>query len=80
MRPFGFLVTALAVVPGVLGVDQTKSAIVWFDDKNTPDSVVNKAKDDIIKAGGKITHVYSIIKYANYRSHRFGNTAVLTLI
>jgi hypothetical protein len=68
MRAFGLLVAALAVVPGVLGVDQTKSAIVWFDDKNTPDSVVNKAKDDIIKAGGKITHVYSIIKYADSQS------------
>lgn len=67
MRPFGFIVTALAVVPGVLGVDQTKSAIIWFEDKNTPDSVINQAKNDIIKAGGKITHVYTIIKYATYQ-------------
>lgn len=58
MRPLGFFVTALAVVPGALA----KSAIIYFDDKNTPDSVVNKAKDDIIAKGGKITHVYTIIK------------------
>ncbi|KAL6854979.1 hypothetical protein ACO1O0_006115 [Amphichorda felina] len=58
MRPLGFLVTALAVVPGVLA----KSAIVYFEDKNTPDSVIEKAKNDIIAKGGKITHVYTIIK------------------
>ncbi|KFH44324.1 hypothetical protein ACRE_048800 [Hapsidospora chrysogenum ATCC 11550] len=58
MRPAGFLLAALAVVPGVLA----KSAVVYFEDKNTPDSYIQKAKDDIIAKGGKITHVYSIIK------------------
>ena len=62
MRPYALLATALALVPGVLGVDQSKSAIVWFDDPSTPDSVINEAKDSILKAGGKITHEYTIIK------------------
>ncbi|KND94321.1 hypothetical protein TOPH_01350 [Tolypocladium ophioglossoides CBS 100239] len=62
MRLFAHLVAALAVLPGTLAVDQKKSAIIWFDDPATPDSVINQAKESIIKAGGKITHVYSIIK------------------
>jgi hypothetical protein len=64
MKPLALLVAALAVVPGSLAVDQKKSAIIWFEDDRTPDSIVNEAKDSIIKAGGKITHVYKIIKYA----------------
>lgn len=63
MRPLTFLAAALAVLPGATAVDQKKSAIVWFEDESTPDSVVNEAKKAIIKAGGKITHSYSIIKY-----------------
>merc|ERR1711879_484024 len=57
-RVSGLLAVALAVIPGVLG----KSVIVYFDDNNTPDSIVDQAKKDIVSAGGKITHVYSIIK------------------
>lgn len=64
MRFLPFIAAALAVVPGALAVDQKKSAIVWFNDESTPDSVVNEVKDSLIKAGGKITHIYTIIKYA----------------
>ncbi|KAF5230710.1 hypothetical protein FAUST_9661 [Fusarium austroamericanum] len=62
MRFFPFVAAALAVVPGVVAVDQKKSAIVWFEDESTPDSIVEECKDALKKAGGKITHVYSIIK------------------
>lgn len=62
MKFFPSLIATLALVPSALAVDQTKSAIVWFEDSNTPDSVVNQVKDSIIQAGGKITHVYTIIK------------------
>lgn len=65
MRLIPHLVTALALLPAALAVDQKKSAIVWFDDASTPDSIVEQAKDSIIKAGGKITHVYSIIRYVD---------------
>lgn len=70
MRLFAHLVAALAVLPGTLAVDQKKSAIIWFDDPATPDSVINQAKESIIKAGGKITHVYTIIKFV-YRAAAF---------
>lgn len=63
MRFLPFIAAALAVVPGALAVDQKKSAIVWFNDESTPDSIVNEVKDSLIKAGGKITHIYTIIKY-----------------
>src|SRR6478609_8240491 len=75
MRPCALLATALALVPGVLGVDQSKSAIVWFDDPSTPDSVINEAKDSILKAGGKITHEYTIIKCV-FHSHEYPSSFV----
>ncbi|EWG52753.1 hypothetical protein FVEG_11396 [Fusarium verticillioides 7600] len=62
MRFLPFVAAALAVVPGALAVDQKKSAIVWFEDESTPDNIVDECKNALIKAGGKITHVYSIIK------------------
>lgn len=63
MRFLPFIAAALAVVPGALAVDQKKSAIVWFDDLSTPDSVVDEVKKCLTDAGGKITHMYTIIKY-----------------
>ncbi|KAK5997366.1 hypothetical protein PT974_02722 [Cladobotryum mycophilum] len=62
MKFLAYVATALAVVPAALAVDQKKSAIVWFDNDATPDSVVSKIRADIIKAGGKITHDYTIIR------------------
>ncbi|PNP56900.1 hypothetical protein THARTR1_03047 [Trichoderma harzianum] len=58
-----FFVAALSLFQLGSAVDQKKSAIIWFDDASTPDSFVNQVKDNILKAGGKITHVYTIIKY-----------------
>ena len=62
MKLSNFVLSALALMPSALAVDEQKSAIVWFDDPATPDSVVDQAKDNMISAGGKITHTYSIIK------------------
>ncbi|KAG5982973.1 hypothetical protein E4U55_001025 [Claviceps digitariae] len=53
---------AFCAISSALAVDQKKSAIVYFDDPNTPDSLFDQAKDSIIKAGGKIVHVYTIIR------------------
>ncbi|KAL7914449.1 hypothetical protein GGI35DRAFT_146334 [Trichoderma velutinum] len=57
-----FFVAALSLFQLGSAVDQKKSAIIWFDNAATPDSFVNQVKDNIVKAGGKITHVYTIIK------------------
>ncbi|KAK3191801.1 hypothetical protein K4F52_002227 [Lecanicillium sp. MT-2017a] len=62
MKVFPQLVAFLAVLPGALAVDQKKSAIIYFEDPNTPDSIVEQARQKVIDAGGKITHVYNIIK------------------
>lgn len=62
MRPFALLVAALAVVPGAVAVGAKKSAIVWFENESTPDHIIDQAKEALLEAGGKITHVYSIIK------------------
>ena len=69
MKPVTLLLGALAVLPGVMAVGQTKSAIVWFDDPATPDSVIEEAKKTITAAGGKITHVYNIIKFVRTRCY-----------
>ncbi|KAM4059293.1 hypothetical protein HRG_007848 [Hirsutella rhossiliensis] len=61
MRLTHHLVVALAILPGSLAIDSKKSAIVSFDD-GTPKSVIEEAKNSILRAGGKITHEYSLIK------------------
>ncbi|KAI6093013.1 hypothetical protein F4821DRAFT_253757 [Hypoxylon rubiginosum] len=61
MRFFSTIVAALAVAQGVSAVDVQKSVIVSFPTETT-DDVVNRAKDDIRKAGGVITHEYQLIK------------------
>ncbi|KAI0837396.1 hypothetical protein F5Y06DRAFT_271613 [Hypoxylon sp. FL0890] len=61
MRFFSTIVAALAVVYGASAVDVQKSVIVSFPSETT-DDIVNRAKDDIRKAGGIITHEYQLIK------------------
>lgn len=67
MRPSTMLVAALAVVPGALAVDKMKNVIVWLEDDSLPMSIIEKAKNAIIDAGGKVTHDYSFIRYASSR-------------
>ncbi|KAL2863580.1 uncharacterized protein BJX67DRAFT_384581 [Aspergillus lucknowensis] len=47
---------ALGLVPLVLA----NSVLVTYP-KNTPDSVINSAKESIRQAGGTITHEYSLV-------------------
>ncbi|KAI1657470.1 hypothetical protein F4813DRAFT_389648 [Daldinia decipiens] len=63
MRFSSAIAAALAVAAGVSAVDIQKSVIVSFP-SGTTDDIVNRAKDDIRKAGGVITHEYQLIKYA----------------
>jgi hypothetical protein len=58
-----WLIAALSLFQLGSAVDQKKSAIIWFDNPATPAAVMNQVKDSILKAGGKITHTYTIIKY-----------------
>jgi hypothetical protein len=64
MKPLTFLTATLAILPGVLAVDVTKSVIVRFEKDNTPSHIIDQAKKAITDAGGKITHVYDLIQYA----------------
>ncbi|KAL7624570.1 hypothetical protein AAE478_006137 [Parahypoxylon ruwenzoriense] len=61
MRFLSTIAAALAVAQGVSAVDIQKSIIVSFPSETT-DDIVNRAKDDIRKAGGIITHEYQLIK------------------
>ncbi|KAI2611755.1 uncharacterized protein GGS25DRAFT_520067 [Hypoxylon fragiforme] len=61
MRFYSAIVAALAVAQGVSAVDVQKSVIVSFP-MDTTDDILNRAKDDIRKAGGMITHEYKLIK------------------
>ncbi|KAL2809537.1 hypothetical protein BJX63DRAFT_435101 [Aspergillus granulosus] len=47
---------ALALLPLALA----KSVLITYP-KDTPDSVINEAKDSIRKAGGTITHEYRLV-------------------
>jgi hypothetical protein len=46
----------------VLGVTMPQKAVIISYPDNTPDSVLNQAKDAIKAAGGIITHEYKLIK------------------
>ncbi|OCL08749.1 hypothetical protein AOQ84DRAFT_354327 [Glonium stellatum] len=56
---FSLLVVLLATY--AMAVAPQKSVIVSYPD-NTPDSVLSKAKQAVVEAGGVITHEYKIIK------------------
>lgn len=58
-----WFIAALSLFQSGSAVDQKKSAIIWFDNPATPASFMDQVKDSILKAGGKITHTYTIIKY-----------------
>lgn len=60
-----WLIAALGLSQLGSAVDQKKSAIIWFDNPATPASFMDQVKDSILKAGGKITHTYTIIKYVS---------------
>ncbi|KAG6009824.1 hypothetical protein E4U21_001254 [Claviceps maximensis] len=73
MKAVSQLFLAFCAISSALAVEQKKSAIVYFDNPDIPDSVVDQAKDSIIQAGGKITHVYSIIRKGTRDSANLGN-------
>ncbi|KAI3341367.1 hypothetical protein F4824DRAFT_496116 [Ustulina deusta] len=62
MRFLTIAATVLAVAQGAFAVDIQKAIIMSFP-QGTPDNVVNRAMDDIRKAGGTITHEYKLLKY-----------------
>ncbi|KAI0137468.1 hypothetical protein BJ170DRAFT_678313 [Xylariales sp. AK1849] len=61
MRFFSTLVAALAVAQGVVAAGPQKSIIVTYPSGVSTD-IVNRAMDEIRKAGGTITHEYNLIK------------------
>ncbi|KAI0414923.1 hypothetical protein EKO27_g11221 [Xylaria grammica] len=61
MRFLPVVAAALAAAQGAFAVDIQKAIIMSFP-KGTPDDVVNRAMDDIRKAGGTITHEYKLLK------------------
>lgn len=62
MRFLNVVAAALAVTQGAFAVDIQKSIIMSFP-QGTPDDVVNRAKEEVRKAGGTITHEYKLLKY-----------------
>ncbi|KAI1175776.1 hypothetical protein F4777DRAFT_304938 [Nemania sp. FL0916] len=61
MRFLSVIAATLAIAQGAAAVDIQKAIIVSFPHV-TPDDVVNRAMDDIRKAGGTITHEYKLLK------------------
>jgi hypothetical protein len=61
MKLTAFLITALTVASGALAVDVQKSVIISYPSE-TPDSVLDQAKQAIKDSGGVITHEYQLIK------------------
>ncbi|KAI0878524.1 hypothetical protein GGS24DRAFT_443220 [Hypoxylon argillaceum] len=61
MRFLTVAATALAVAHGAFAVDIQKAIIMSFP-QGTPDEIVNRAMDEIRKAGGTVTHEYKLLK------------------
>ncbi|CAK7246068.1 MAG: hypothetical protein STHCBS139747_007690 [Sporothrix thermara] len=61
MRPASIFAAVVALAVGAAAVDVRKQVIVTYE-SNTPDWVLNEAKDAIRAAGGVITHEYNLIK------------------
>ncbi|TLD28180.1 hypothetical protein PspLS_03186 [Pyricularia sp. CBS 133598] len=61
MKLFTYIIAALTLVSTGLAVEVKKQVIITYPSE-TPDSVVQKAKDTITESGGVITHSYDIIK------------------
>ncbi|KAH7320296.1 hypothetical protein B0I35DRAFT_431146 [Stachybotrys elegans] len=61
MKLSTIIFTALAVVPGVLAVDEMVDAIIYWEEPLPPKEVMQAARDRIRSNGGDITHEYSII-------------------
>lgn len=62
MKPSTLLfAVAAALVPSAMAVDVQMSVIVSYA-RNTPDSVLTRAKQAVREAGGTITHEYQLIK------------------
>jgi hypothetical protein len=51
-----------ALITVALGATMPQKAVIVSYPDNTPDTVLDKAKDAIKAAGGMITHEYKIIK------------------
>jgi len=56
-----FLFAAIFLISTVAAVAQQKSVIVSFP-ADTPAHILDQAKSAVLKAGGMITHEYTIIK------------------
>jgi hypothetical protein len=56
------IISALAMSAVVLGAQLPQKAVIVSYPNDTPDSVLNQAKDAIKAAGGMITHEYKLIK------------------
>ncbi len=54
--------TSLSFITIALAASMPQKAVIVSYPDNTPDSIVDQAKDAIIKAGGIITHEYKLIK------------------
>lgn len=56
-----FLVATLSIICAAVAVDVQKSVIITYP-AETPDSILDQAKDAIRDGGGVITHEYQLIK------------------
>jgi hypothetical protein len=56
------ILSILTFITVVLAAAQPQKAVIVSYPNDTPDSIVDQAKDAIIAAGGIITHEYKLIK------------------
>ena len=61
MRLLKYL-AVLGLIPAAIGIAVQKPVVITYPE-DTPNSVLDQAKQAIIDAGGIITHEYQLLKY-----------------
>jgi hypothetical protein len=60
------ILSILAFITVAMAVVQPQKAVIVSYPNDTPDSIVDQAKDAILAAGGVITHEYKLIKLVSF--------------
>jgi hypothetical protein len=60
------ILSILAFITVAMSVAQPQKAVIISYPNDTPDSIVDQAKDAILAAGGVITHEYKLIKLVSF--------------
>jgi len=60
------ILSILAFITVAMSAAQPQKAVIISYPNDTPDSIIDQAKDAVLAAGGVITHEYKLIKLVSF--------------